>query len=113
MENNPIIILTSVSSHQEGEKLASGLVENELAACVNILPKMTSVYRWKKIVNVESEYELLIKTTQHLENQVYVFIQDTHSYEVPEIITLNIKNIDKKYYEWLNSNIQLKTNGKY
>ena len=103
MINNAIIILTTVSSKEEGERIASGLVEKKLAACVNILPKMKSIYDWDNKINTDYEFLLIIKTAEYLEQDVYDFIRVNHSYEVPEIITLDIKNIDKKYSEWLNS----------
>ena len=101
-----IIILTTVPSTKEGERIASILVEKKLAACVNILPKMTSVYRWENKINKDDEFLLIIKTAEYLEQEVHDIIRDNHSYEVPEIITLAIKNIDKKYSEWLNSSIK-------
>lgn len=107
-DNNPLLILTTVSSTKEGEMIASDLVDNKLAACVNILPKMTSIYRWDNKINKENEFLLLIKTAEYLEQEVYDFIRVNHSYEVPEIITLNIKNINKKYSDWLNSSIKPK-----
>ncbi|MEE8342089.1 MAG: divalent-cation tolerance protein CutA [Candidatus Neomarinimicrobiota bacterium] len=105
MTNKAIIILTTVSSNNEGETIASQLVENNLAACVNILPQMTSIYRWENMINKDDEFLLIVKTAEYLEQQVYDYIKDKHSYEVPEIITLNIQNIDNKYSEWLNSSI--------
>jgi len=102
------IVLTTVSSKKEGERIASKLVEKKLAACVNILPRMTSVYRWENKINKDDEFLLIIKTAEYLEQEVYDYIRDNHSYEVPEIITLDIKNIDKKYSEWLNSSIESK-----
>ncbi len=108
MTYKAIIILTTVSSKAEGERIASKLVENKLAACVNILPKMTSVYRWENKINQDDELLLIVKTAEYLEQEVHDYIRDNHSYEVPEIITLDIKNIDKKYSEWLNSSIKPK-----
>ena len=108
MDKKPQIILTTVSSDLEGESIASKLVQNNLAACVNILPKMKSIYKWEnKIIN-QNEFLLIIKTTRNMEQYVYDFITDNHSYEIPEIITLDINNIDEKYSEWLNSNIKSK-----
>ena len=108
MDAKAILILSTVPSTEEGEKIASKLVENKLAACVNILPKMKSIYRWENKINKEEEFLLIIKTAEYLELDVYDFIRNNHSYEVPEIITLSIKNIDKKYSEWLNSSIEPK-----
>ncbi len=106
--NNPIIILTTVTSKDKGDSIASKLVEKKLAACINILPKMKSIYRWDNKINKDDEFLLIIKTVEYLEHEVYDFIRDNHSYEVPEIITIDIKNIDKKYSEWLNSSIKPK-----
>jgi periplasmic divalent cation tolerance protein len=106
--NNLKIILTTVSSAEEGENIASKMVEKQLAACTNILPKMKSIYRWKNKINKDDEFLLIIKTAEYLEQEIYDFIRDNHSYEVPEIITLDIKNIDKKYSDWLNSSIKPK-----
>ena len=103
MINKPIIILTTVSSMKEGESIAAKLVDKKLAACVNIIPQITSIYQWKNKINRDDEFLLIIKAADYLEHDVYAFIRVNHSYEVPEIITLDIKNIDKKYSEWLNS----------
>ena len=104
--NNPLLIITTVSSKEEGEKIASKLVDNKLAACVNILPQMTSIYRLENKVHNEKEFLLTLKTAKYLEQEVYDYIRNNHSYEVSEIITLEINNIDKKYSEWLNSSIR-------
>ena len=106
--NNFKIILTTVSSIEEGESISSKLVEKKLSACINILPKMKSIYHWDNKINKDDEFLLIIKTAEYLEQEIYDFIRDNHSYEVPEIITLDIKNIDKKYSEWLNSSIKPK-----
>ncbi len=103
MINKPIIILTTVSSMNEGESIAAKLVDKKLAACVNIIPQITSIYQWKNKINRDDEFLLIIKAVDYLEHDVYDIIRVNHSYEVPEIITLDIKNIDKKYSEWLNS----------
>ena len=101
--NQYIIILTTVPTKSEGEKLASELVDKGLAACVNIIPKMTSVYKWEEKVQTEEEYQLIIKTILEKEDEVYMYIKDNHSYETPEIISLSINNIDESYSNWLNS----------
>lgn len=108
INTNAVLILSTVPSAEEGERIASKLVEKKLSACVNILPQMTSIYRWDNKINKENEFLLIIKTAEYLEQEVYEFIRDNHSYEVPEIITLDIKNIDQKYSEWLNSSIKPK-----
>lgn len=107
--NNGIIILSTVLSQQEGESIATELVDKKLAACVNIIPKLTSVYRWQGKVHKDNELLLIIKTNQLKERQVYDYIKNMHSYDTPEIITIDINNIDEKYANWLNSAINEKT----
>jgi len=104
-----IFIITTVPSKQEGETIASKLVENNNAACVNIIPNVTSIYKWNNKINKDDELLLLIKTSTENEAQVYDIIRDKHSYGVPEIITIEINNIDKKYGEWLNSCVNPKS----
>jgi periplasmic divalent cation tolerance protein len=101
-----------VPNQKEGESIASYLVENHLAACVNIIPKLTSIYEWKGKIQKDSELLLIIKTNTLKEQQVYDNIKIMHTYETPEIITVDINNIDNEYSEWLNSVVNITENGK-
>ena len=95
------IILTTVSTVEEGQSIANILVEKELAACVNIIPKISSVYRWEGQIQSESEVLLLIKINKDLEAEVYREVQNVHSYDIPELITLPITNGSKTYLDWI------------
>ena len=95
------IILTTVSTVEEGQSIANILVEKELAACVNIIPKISSVYRWEGQIQSESEVLLLIKINKDLEAEVYQEVQNVHSYDTPELITLSITNGSKTYLDWM------------
>ena len=95
------IILTTVSTVEEGQSIANILVEKELAACVNIIPKISSVYRWEDQIQSESEVLLIIKTTKDLETKVYREVQNVHSYDIPELITLPITNGSEAYLDWM------------
>ena len=95
------IILTTVSAVEEGESIANILVEKHLAACVNIIPKINSVYRWEGQIQSESEVLLIIKTTKDLETKVYREVQNVHSYDIPELITLPITNGSETYLDWM------------
>jgi periplasmic divalent cation tolerance protein len=95
-----LIILSTVPSFDEGEDLARKIVDVKLAACVQILPKMTSVYFWEGKVQREAEHLLLIKTLPEKYDELEAFILENHSYEVPEIVSLNAENVGQKYLDW-------------
>jgi len=98
------IVLTTASSEDEAKKLAHSLVERRLAACVNIVPQITSVYRWQDKVENASEWLLLIKTTHSAFPQVRDAIHELHSYEVPECVLLEIAEGSPQYLAWIAEN---------
>ena len=87
--------------------MATILVEERLAACVNLVPGLTSIYRWQGTLRREPEYLLLIKTTAARFTQVHERIRALHPYEVPEIIALPIRDGDPAYLNWLTENTQV------
>jgi periplasmic divalent cation tolerance protein len=99
-------IITTVSSEEEGRLIANELVKNKLAACVNIVPKMYSVYEWENTIHNEMEALLLIKTTKAREKDIYQTVQSMHSYDTPELITLPIENGSDTYLQWVENSVQ-------
>lgn len=95
------IVLTTAGSEKEARQIARALVERRLAACVNILPQIESVYRWKGEVDSAREWLLLIKTTAEKCADVRDAILELHSYEVPECIVLQIEDGSPPYLKWL------------
>jgi periplasmic divalent cation tolerance protein len=95
------IVLTTAGNREEADKIANALVKRELAACVNILGPMTSVYRWKGKVESAEEFLLLIKTTEDAFEPVRRAVRELHSYELPEFIELGISRGEGKYLAWL------------
>ena len=100
------IILTTVSAVKEGESIANILVEKQLASCVNIIPNISSVNRWEGQIQSESEVLLLIKTPKDLEAEVYREVQNVHSYDIPELITLPITNGSDAYLDWMTNSVR-------
>lgn len=102
MANTPgyCVILTTAGSQEEADKLAASLVENKLAACVQITP-ITSYYSWKGKVNKDPEFLLLIKTRDDLYAKVEAHLSQNHSYEVPEIVQLPINQGLEGYLSWV------------
>ncbi len=106
--NESLIVLTTVEKPDDGERLAQLLVENQLAACVQILPPMISIYSWQGKLERTSETLLLIKTTRASYPALEETIKLNHSYEIPEIIALPILEGSKDYLEWLNGLVGFK-----
>ena len=95
------IVLSTAGSEQEAHKIAHILVKRRLAACVNILPRVQSIYRWKGEIESAQEWLLLIKTRADKFSAVRDAIAELHSYEVPECIVLEIEDGSLPYLQWL------------
>ena len=95
------IVLTTAGSEQEAKKIAHHLVERGLAACANIVPRVTSVFLWKDKVEESAEWLLIIKTTAGMFGLVRQAIVDLHSYELPECICLAIEDGSPNYLQWI------------
>lgn len=96
----PIIILSTYPNKKSITKIANELVQNKIAACVNIT-KISSIYSWQgKIENV-SEYLALFKTTQKNKKSLKEKIKASHPYDIPEIAEINITSINTSYLKWL------------
>ena len=95
------IVLSTAGSEQEAHKIAHILVKRRLAACVNILPQVQSIYRWKGEIESAQEWLLLIKTRADKFPAVRDAIGELHSYEVPECIVVEIEDGSLRYLQWL------------
>jgi periplasmic divalent cation tolerance protein len=98
-----LVVFTTVPNAEEGAALAEKLVEKRLAACVQVLPGMTSFYVWEGAVQSEPEHLLLIKTLDERWDAVRDFLTENHSYTVPEIVAVKAERISGPYSEWLRS----------
>jgi periplasmic divalent cation tolerance protein len=96
-----LIVFTTTSSKAEAEDLADKLVASKLAACVQILPQMTSIYVWDGAVQRESEHLLLIKTLDEKYDELAALISANHSYTVPEIVAIDAARVSVPYLDWL------------
>jgi periplasmic divalent cation tolerance protein len=100
-----LLILTTAGSEAEARKIAEGLVERRLAACVNIVPRIQSVYRWEGKLEEAEEFLLLIKTSKPREEQVRAAITELHSYELPECIAISIASGSAEYLKWIEESV--------
>ena len=96
-----IIVLTTADSTETAERIARGLVEAGLAACVNIVPGIRSVYRWKGKVCDEAELLLIVKTVRARFEGVRLKVRELHTYELPEVVAVGIDGGDPQYLRWL------------
>ncbi|MFQ5696443.1 MAG: divalent-cation tolerance protein CutA [Terriglobia bacterium] len=101
-----IVILSTCGSEQEARRIASALVEERLAACVNVVASIRSLYRWEGKVQDDREALLLIKTTRLLFDSVRRAIERLHSYQVPEVVCLPVIDGAPNYLNWLSESVQ-------
>jgi len=103
MDFKHIVVLITVPSEEIAEKIANALLEKSLAACVNIVAPIRSLYTWEEKICEDEETLLIVKSRAELfENQLVPAVQDTHPYQVPEIIALPILMGSKNYLGWIN-----------
>jgi periplasmic divalent cation tolerance protein len=100
------IVLTTAGSEDEARKIARHLVEQKLAACVNIVPQIESIYRWQDKVESAREWLLVIKTTAEGFAAVRDAIRELHSYDLPECVVIGVEDGSAEYLEWLADSVK-------
>ena len=101
METDFCLVLNTCPDPESAQKIATSLVDSRLAACVSILPKVKSVYRWQGKTEVSDEHILLIKSTNILFSTLQQHIVAHHPYELPEIISVPISSGLDQYLDWI------------
>src|ERR1700675_3744149 len=101
-----ILVLTTAGSKDEARKIGRALVERLLAACVNVVPGVGSIYRWEGEIEEAEEWLLIIKTTRAAFERVRDAIQELHSYDVPECISVAIENGSAAYLNWVGESVK-------
>lgn len=108
-DNNVILVLITVPDKETADLIASALVEKRLAACVNIVPGLTSVYRWEGKVNKDAELLLIVKTVQDSFESLKKTVKELHPHDLPEIIAVKISDGSKEYLEWITKEMETNT----
>ncbi len=103
MSDQVIVVLTTFPDEAGAERMANALVQAGLAACVNILPAMTSIYGWKEKIERGKEHQLVIKSSPARYAALEAFIQREHPYELPEILAFAAQDGFPPYIEWVNA----------
>ena len=96
-----VLVLTTIAAEADGAVLARTLVDERLAACVNVLPPMTSVYRWKGQVEQDREQQVIIKTTRDKLPALEARVKELHSYELPEFVVIAAGGGSDAYLKWV------------
>lgn len=104
--NEALVVITTTETVEAGERLAALLVEEELAACAQVIGPMTSVYRWEGRIERASEALILVKTTRSLYASLEAAIKRHHSYQTPEIIALPVESGSTDYLSWLHAQVK-------
>ena len=103
-----IVVFVTTSSKKEAQKIANALVKQKLAACVQILPQMESIYVWDKKTCRDKEFLLIIKSQKKLFSQLEKAILKLHSYKVPQMVALPIIQGHRPYLQWLKNSLHSK-----
>jgi periplasmic divalent cation tolerance protein len=96
-----VLVMTSLPADVDASAFGRSLVEERLAACVNLLPPMQSVYRWEGQVEQETERQLIIKTTRDRTLALWDRVRELHPYEVPEFVVVPIVDGNDAYLRWI------------
>uniref|UniRef100_A0A6M2DJ12 Putative cuta1 divalent ion tolerance protein n=1 Tax=Xenopsylla cheopis TaxID=163159 RepID=A0A6M2DJ12_XENCH len=99
------IAYVTVPSQDVAKNIAKNLVKEKLAACVNIIPNITSIYSWKDNIEEDSELLMMIKTKTAKIAELTEFVKKNHPYEVCEVISVKIDNGNDAYLNWINDNV--------
>lgn len=104
-KQDKVVVLITASSEDEASKIAGVLLDNKKAACVNIVPQVSSLFRWQGKIDSARESLLLVKTEASMLDEVVRLVREIHSYDVPEIIALPIVGGSRDYLEWIGESV--------
>lgn len=105
-ESPYMLVLSTCPDHSTAEQIATLLVEQRLAACVNLVPGLTSVYRWQGKTEKETEVLMVIKTDNTRYSELEATLQRLHPYELPEIIAVTLDNGSAEYLRWITTSLE-------
>ena len=95
------VVMSTAGSLDEATRIGRALVERRLAACVNVIPNVVSIYRWEGSIQTDSEWLLIVKTRAERFEEVRSLIVELHTYELPEIVMIEPSRVDPAYRAWI------------
>jgi periplasmic divalent cation tolerance protein len=105
-ESGPVLLLSTVPTREDGDRIAQALVAERLAACVNVVPGLVSTYRWKGAVERADELLLLVKTRAEMVEDLGARLRALHPYDVPEMVVLPIVGGLETYLAWITDSLR-------
>ena len=112
MENREnVVIFITTGTDEEAQEVAKTLLNNRLAACVNIAPKINSLFWWNDTLDSAQENLLIVKSRASLLNEIVKLVKEVHSYETPEIVALPIIGGNPDYLDWISKEVKQDTGG--
>lgn len=103
----PFVVFVTAGSAEEAERIARALVEDKLAACVNLLAPIQSIYRWEGKVEQSEEVLLVVKTTSEAFEKLRARVIELHGYECPEVVGWSIQRGHGRYLRWIDESVRL------
>lgn len=101
------VVLCTCSDMQSANKIATALVQAKLAACVNLIPQLVSIYRWQGELQQDNEVQMLIKTQRALTDAAFKLVKQHHPYDTPEWLVLKVDSGSQPYLQWIAENTRL------
>ena len=105
-EADEIVVLITVGTEEEAQRIARALLEQRKAACVNIIPGVSSLFWWKGELDSAQESLLVVKTKKSVLNEVTRLVKEIHSYDIPEVIAVPIVGGNQDYLEWIGEEVK-------
>jgi periplasmic divalent cation tolerance protein len=106
-----VVIFVSTGTDKEAHKVAKALLNNRLAACVNIVPKINSLFWWNGTIDSTKESLLIVKSKASVVNEIVALVKEIHSNEIPEIVALPIIGGNPDYLDWIGKEVKRDTTG--
>jgi len=100
---NAVLVYITAAGFEDAERIARGLVEERLAACTNLVPKIISTYWWDDKLNEDQESLILAKTTEEKVPAVIQYVKEMHEYELPAVSVIEIKDGNPEFLDWITS----------
>lgn len=105
MKNEVLLVFCTFPNEKEARQIGAALVEKQVAACVNVIPGVTSIYRWEGKVHEDSEVLGVIKTTREAYDRVEATIVELHPYDLPEVVALSVEAGSAAYLKWVGEQV--------